>query len=264
MTRRQDNGRRLSRDERQDRILAILAREGAVRIATLAKVFGVTTETARRDLDELGRRGAIIRTYGGGASRSLADEPAIGARGRTRAAERKRIAAAAAALVAGGDVVMIDCGSTTSHFAHALALRAIPLTVVTNGLPIAAALGASAQCRVILCPGVYVDHQRGVYGPATIEFLQRFNANKAFIGAGGLTPAGASDADSFGCAIKRAMIEQAERTILLLDSEKFNAIQFEQACALADLDDMVTEAPPPKPLATALRAAGVRVILARN
>ena len=49
-----------------------------------------------------------------------------------------------------------------------------------------------------------------------------------------------------------------------MDSEKFNAIQFEQACALADLDDMVTEAPPPKPLATALRAAGVRVILARN
>jgi predicted DNA-binding transcriptional regulator YafY len=79
---------RLSQHDRQAKLLALLRREGTVRIATLAKVFDVTTETARRDLDELARSGALKRTYGGGASRSLIDEPGIGIRSRAHAAER--------------------------------------------------------------------------------------------------------------------------------------------------------------------------------
>jgi DeoR/GlpR family transcriptional regulator of sugar metabolism len=118
-----------------------------VRIATLAKAFDVTTETARRDLDELAEGGALKRTYGGGASRSLTDEPGIGTRSRLHAAERGRIAAAAAKIVENRDALMIDCGSTTSLFAHALAARNLHLTVVTNCLPVARAMGTSALPR---------------------------------------------------------------------------------------------------------------------
>ena len=50
---------RLSQPERHAQLLALLRREGTVRIATLAKVFDVTTETARRDLDELAQSGAL-------------------------------------------------------------------------------------------------------------------------------------------------------------------------------------------------------------
>jgi DeoR/GlpR family transcriptional regulator of sugar metabolism len=56
---------RLSREDRQEQILAILKLEGAVRISALAEAFGVTTETARRDLDQLAERGLVMRTYGG-------------------------------------------------------------------------------------------------------------------------------------------------------------------------------------------------------
>jgi DeoR/GlpR family transcriptional regulator of sugar metabolism len=83
---------RLSQQDRQANILALLRRDGVVRIATLARLFDVTTETARRDLDELAGNGALQRTYGGGASRSLIDEPGIGLRGLVHAPERTRIA----------------------------------------------------------------------------------------------------------------------------------------------------------------------------
>ena len=79
---------RLTQQERHAQIAALLRHEGTVRIATLAKAFDVTTETVRRDLDELAESGALKRTYGGGASRSLTDEPGIGVRSRTHAAER--------------------------------------------------------------------------------------------------------------------------------------------------------------------------------
>ena len=255
---------RLSQQERHAQLLALLRREGTVRIATLAKAFDVTTETARRDLDDLAKNGALERTYGGGASRSLIDEPGIGIRSRAHAAERGLIGAAAARMVEPGDALMIDCGSTTSLFANALAARNLHLTVVTNCLPVVRALGTSAQCRVILCPGDYVPRENGAFGADALEFIRKFKANKTFIGAGGLAPDGVTDADSLGCSIKRAMMEQSDRTILLLDSSKYDQVQFERICALADIDELVSEAAPPKKLAAGLKGAGVQVTLAKG
>jgi len=253
---------RLTQQERHAQLLALLRREGTVRIATLAKVFDVTTETARRDLDELAQGGAIKRTYGGGASRSLIDEPGIGIRSRAHAAELALIGAAAARIVEPGDALMVDCGSTTSLFANALAARNLHLTVVTNCLPVARALGASAHCRLILCPGDYVAREGGTFSADTLEFIRRFKANKGFIGAGGLTSEGVTDVDSLGCSVKRAMMDRSDRTILLLDSSKYDLVQFERVCALADIDELVCEKAPPNKLAGVLNAARVIVTLA--
>ncbi|MCC6378297.1 MAG: DeoR/GlpR transcriptional regulator [Burkholderiales bacterium] len=255
---------RLSQPERHAQILALLRRDGVVRIATLARTFDVTTETARRDLDLLAEAGELHRTYGGGASRSLIDEPGIGMRGLVHPAERTRIAAAAASLVANGDALMIDAGSTTSLFAAELAARNLHLTVVTNCLPVATALGVAERCRVVLCPGNYVAREGGVFGPDATAFLRRFRANKAFIGAGGLDAEGLSDADSAGCAIKRSMIELAEQAYLLADSSKFDAIQFERVAPLAVLDGLVTDRTPPRRLTAALRRAKVAMTVARR
>jgi DeoR/GlpR family transcriptional regulator of sugar metabolism len=174
---------------------------------------------------------------------------------------RARIAAAAAALVDPGDALMIDAGSTTSLFAAALAARNLHLTVVTNCIPVAAALGAS-NCRVILCPGDYVAREAGVFGTEAVAFLRRFQANKTFIGAGGLSADGMTDADSAGCAVKRTMLERADRALLLADSSKFDVVQFERIAALSALDDLVTDVAPPRRLASAARSAGVTLRIA--
>ena len=235
-----------------------------MRIATLAKAFGVTTETARRDLDELAESGGLKRTYGGGASRSLTDEPGIGIRSKTHAAERAAIARAAAAMVEPGDALMIDCGSTTRLFAQALAARELHLTVVTNCLPVARALGATPHCRTILCSGDYVVREDGAYGPDAVDYLRRFKANKAFIGAGGVTTEGVTDADSMSCSIKRVMIERSDRAILLVDRSKYDQVQFERVCALADIDVLVSETTPSKRLAASLKTAGVHIVVAAD
>jgi len=253
---------KLTQQGRHAQILALLRHEGTVRIATLAETFAVTTETARRDLDELAASGALKRTYGGGASRSLIDEPALGDRGRTHSAERATLARKAASLVESGDALMIDGGSTTRAFAHALAMRELHITVVTNCLPVARALGANPNCRILICPGNYVAREEGTYGADAIDYLRRFKANKAFIGAGGITTGGVTDADSQSCSIKRAMTERADETFLLVDRSKYDQVQFERVCALSDLDALVSEAAPPKRLAASLKHAGVRVIIA--
>jgi DeoR family transcriptional regulator, glycerol-3-phosphate regulon repressor len=254
---------RLSREDRQEQILAILKLEGAVRIAALADAFGVTTETARRDLDELSRRGMIMRTYGGATSqRSLTDEPNIAARRQERVAERSWIAEHAAGLVSSGDALMIDCGATTALFAQALAKRNLHLTVVTNCIAVATLLGSSANTRVVVCPGDYVAREGGIYGAETVAFIRRYRANKAFIGAGGLTTEGVTDAHSEGSWVKRAMIERAGRTALLIDSSKFQVPLFERVCSLDDIDDLVCDTAVPPELARSLQDAQVQVHVA--
>lgn len=256
------SGARLSKAERQARILARLRSDVTVRIAWLAHELGVSRETIRRDLDALYRHGEINRTYGGAARKSLTQEPGIHERGQRHVAERERIAELAAGLVEPGEALMVDCGSTTSHFARKLAARNLPLTVVTNCLPVATRLAEGARTRIVLCPGDYNRHETGVYGVETVEFLRRFRADRAVIGASGLTCAGPMDADSQGCWVKRTMIARAEESVLLVDSSKFDVAQFEGVCPLAQLHHIVADAPPGAELRRCVEAAGIRLHIA--
>jgi DeoR family glycerol-3-phosphate regulon repressor len=60
------------------------------------------------------------------------------------------------------------------------------------------------------------------------------------------------------------MLERSDRAVLLVDSSKYDLVQFERVCALADIDQLVCEAAPPKRLAASLKGAGVEVIVAKE
>ncbi|NWG72763.1 MAG: DeoR/GlpR transcriptional regulator [Parvularculaceae bacterium] len=252
----------LRRSDRHQRILAALRIYPTARASELAERFQVTSETIRRDLEELAERGLVYRTYGGVVALSKAYEPGVSERERTMVSERGRIGEKAAGLIQAGEVVMIDSGSTTMHFARRLAERAVPLTVLTNRPAIAEVLSADQNVRVILCPGNFSKAEDCAYGPETLAFLKRFNATSAVIGAGGLTRAGLTDVDSEAAWIKRAMIERAERTIAVVDHLKYNLALLEVVCPLQSVSILVSDAPPDDELAEVLQQAGVHLHLA--
>lgn len=253
--------RRLKRDERFEAIIAGLRARPTVRISELAEAFGVSTETVRRDIDALSERGLVDRTYGGAAIHPRIREPAFNERYRQRVAERQRIGDEAAAMVEDGDVLMVDAGSTTTRFAQALAATSREATVVTNCVGIALALGETPGLRVVLCPGDYNAREGGVFGPDAVDFLGRFHADKAFVGASGVTADGPVEGDSAAAWIKRSMIARAARSILLVDHGKFGARALEVVCPLAELDDIVTDAAPDDGLARSMCEAGVTLHL---
>jgi DeoR/GlpR family transcriptional regulator of sugar metabolism len=251
----------MRKSARQQRILAELEASATVRISHLADAFGVSTETVRRDIDELTRQGLVDRTYGGAALRHIGLQPDVGARERIAVAERGRIGRTAAELVRAGDVLMIDSGSTTAQLARALAAARRDVTVITNGLGVASAL-ADGPARVILCPGDMSGRERGVYGPETVAFLARFHADAAFIGASGLTDEGPTEVESRASWIKRTMLDRARRRVLLVDATKFDEAHLEVVCPLARLTDLVTDRSPAGRLAQALGAAGTALLIA--
>lgn len=254
-----------SKAQRHRSILAALGTDPTVRISSLAAQFRVSAETVRRDIEELSRLGAVRRTYGGASVVQAALQPELSSRERMAVAERALIGRVAAALVEPGSVVMLDAGSTTTHFARALAARGIAATVLTNSLNAATELasGAGGGLRVMLCPGEVSAAERGVYGSEAEAFLRRFNADLAVIGASGVTEEGPSEAISRAAWVKRAMLARAPRRMLLADSGKFGRGLLECVCPLGALTDLVTEAPPPAALDAALARADVTLTLAQ-
>lgn len=254
--------RRASKQARQERILTELKATPALRVLELAHEFGVSTETIRRDLDSLSRDGLVSRTYGGAANAPVAEEPALNERDRAYIEERGRIARAAAGLVEPHDVLMVDSGSTTAHFARRLAADFTQITVITNGLSVATALAATPSIRVVLCPGDYDGHEGGVFGPETLAFLDRFTAHRCFIGCSGLSAEGPGEASSGSAWVKRKMIERSGAAILLADRSKFEQASLETVCALDALEAIVSDARAPAPLAKSIGKAGVVLRLA--
>lgn len=180
------------------------------------------------------------------------------------------MAIVAAALVADARVLMIDPGSTMEHVAERLAAT-VPqgisnpaLTVITNGFRCATALAKNPAIRVIACPGTFDEGEVAAFGALAIEFIDRFKADVALIGAGGIDPMGVMDANSEAAAVKRAMIRQAGRTVLAIEGRKFNFAQFERVCGWGEIDDLVTDAALPEDLAAVLGPLGVAVHVAEE
>jgi len=255
------NVMRLRKKERHDLILAEIQTHAAIRISDLAARVGVSGETIRRDLGELGQAGLLIRTYGGATVRPLVSEPGVSERGRAFVDERSRIGAAAAARVSANEVVMIDGGSTTYQVARYLAQIARDITLFTNSAPIAAVVGANPTFRVVLCPGVYDQREASVFGEDTLEFISRFTAHVVIFGASSVSQEGPCDAVSGSAAVKRAMLGRCARSILVVDSSKFGTAALERVCDFSRISELVTNEQPPSDLFADLAAAGTKVLV---
>lgn len=248
--------------ERRQQILLELKLRPHVRVAELADRFGVSTETVRRDMDALSGDGLIKRAHGGASAPSPAFYPGLDERNRHRLKERERIGRRACHLISAGDTVMIDSGSTTLQLARFLAFEGTPCTVITNSLAVAMTLGESKTVDVVLCPGEYLPRESAVVGTETVEFLQRFNANRCLIGASGLWSGGPSEDVRGFAAVKRAMLKCSEERHLLIDSGKFGHRGRSQVSDLSALSSIVVDTEPDSALFDALTRANVEMLVA--
>lgn len=244
---------------RQKLIIADLEINPTVRTSALARQLGVSSETVRRDIEELTRLGLVSRTYGGATGRSLARQPVFDDRNALAVEERAWIGEFACTMVQDGDVLMIDSGSTTARFAQSLAQFPGRLSIITNSVAVANALAGRSDMRVLFCPGEFSARERGVYGVETLEFLKHYYADFAFIGASGLTPEGPTDVEPSAAWVKRTMLSRGERGVLLLDSSKFGKRCLELVCPIEGITDLVSDKAPAGALAERLQGAEVQL-----
>ncbi|WP_373050627.1 DeoR/GlpR family DNA-binding transcription regulator [Thalassovita aquimarina] len=254
--------RRLRKSERREQILLELRLAPHVRISELAEQFGVTTETIRRDVEDMSREGLLSRAHGGASAAPVGAMQNFDERSRDRVEERSRIGRHAAAMVRPGEVIFIDAGATTLQLARFLAFNGTPVTAITNSLQVAMALGQSSATRVIMCPGDYLPAESAVTGTDAIEFIGRHNADQTFIGASGISERGVSEAVPGFAAVKRAMMRQSPQTHLLIDGNKFGQDCLDIIERPAAFRTVIADRAPEKALKQALVGAGVTISVA--
>ncbi|MBS7539151.1 DeoR/GlpR transcriptional regulator [Ancylobacter lacus] len=247
-------------------IVSLLARSGEMSVEALADHLDVSRETVRRDLARLEAEGRLRRFHGGaralGAAAPLPEtEGPFAQRMTQNAGAKQAIARAAAALFEPDSSLFIDTGSTTIAFAEALALRP-PLVAITNAPRIAATLAQHHGHKVFLIGGAYGADAGESLGPLALEQIGKFRADYAVLTIGGLDSGCVMDFDLQEAEVAKAMIERADRLVVLADHSKFDRRAVFEVAPLAQVDVIVTDLPPPGPLARAIADADVRLVVA--
>lgn len=242
--------------DRQRQIMDAARAAGRVSVDGLAGEFGVTPQTIRRDLNELCQQGLLARIHGGAV-------PAMGVTNlgyrdrRALAADAKqRIGAAAAEHIPDNCSVFINLGTTTEQVTRALRPRR-GLVVITNNINVVNILMDSPGKELILAGGQVRPSDGGIVGESAVAFFRQFRADYAVIGASALDPdGGLFDYDLREVAVARTILAHARRAILVADTTKFDRTAPMRIGAVADLERVVTDAPPPARFAEACDAAG--------
>ena len=252
-------------EERQQAIAGAVAQRGRVAVTAVAEHFGVTTETVRRDLALLERAGMLRRVHGGAvpAGTLTVLEPALGERRGTRTEAKRRIAAAALALLPDGSgSVILDGGSSTAALAELLpGDRA--LVAATNSVPIAARLAGAPGITLHLLGGRVRGVTQSAVGESTLGALADLRADVAFLGANGVsTDHGFSTPDEAEAAVKRAMTRAGQQVVVLADSTKLGREHLVRFAALADVDVLVTDDEADPATVAELEEQGIEVLVA--
>ena len=250
-----------SKAARHAHILAQVTQSPSLRVTELAVRMGVSTETIRRDLDELAERRLINRTYGG-AVRTPSTEPSVGERHGLFVAERKRIAHAASARIETGAMVMIGSGATTTHVARRIAVEHKRLTVLTHSFSVATVLALNPTITVIIAPGAYLASEGATVGVFTAKFFSEFSADLAIIGASGLTGEGVTDALVEPAAVYGVIAGRAAATMIVADHSKFDRVFPARFASWREIGTLVTDQRPAGALAETLDRHSVEVVVA--
>ncbi|MDZ5661433.1 DeoR/GlpR family DNA-binding transcription regulator [Nocardioides sp. S-58] len=248
--------------QRRDFLLARLRDEGRVVAKEVAAELGVTEDAVRRDLRELAAAGLCQRVYGG----ALPVSPALGdyaARGSVATDSKRRVAAAAVALVPSGSTVLLDGGTTALEVARALPAD-LAVTVVTHSVTVAAALVEHPTAEVVVLGGRLFKHSAVTSGAAAAESAAAVSADLFFLGVTGVHPeAGLTTGDADEAAMKRLLADRAAETYVLASVEKIGAASPFGVLALDRVAGVITDAPADSRTVRELVALGVPVVDAR-
>jgi len=256
------------KSERQDSILNEVLRRGTVSIGNLAGLLQVSEITVRRDLDELHATGSLERVRGGARPLTLrvrGPEPPIIQRAEEQTSEKKAIGQAALDLVADGDVIVIESGSTTLEFCRAIARRTWNnLQVATNGFLTAEILMHVPGVQLVCIGGYFKAEEMCTFGVLAEDMLGRMHFNKLFIGCRGIDPEGGITTDlqsETEVFTVRAMAAAADQVIILADHTKFSRIFLLRVLPVAKIDTVVTTALTPENILDKLRKQDTQVIV---
>jgi len=251
-----------SRTIRQERIAEYVLQHSSVRVQELATKFNVSVMTIHRDLEDLKRQGVLRKVRGGATAQpSSLFESDIRYRATITPREKAAIARSASRLVEPGQAVMLD--DSTTSLALAKLLPAFEyLTVITHSLSVLRELSPHKHVHLVALGGDYLPHYDAFAGILCEQAITSLRVNLLFTSTSAVLNLMAYHQEQGIIQVKRAMINSAERSILLVDSTKFGRSALHQLARLQDFDLVIVDDRLASPTLQEMRNAGINVELA--
>lgn len=247
-------------EQRHLAILDELQRSGRVLAREMAERLQVSEDTVRRDLRELSSRGVLQRVHGGAlpVSPALAN---LAKRSDIATDEKQALGRQAASMVADGQLVFVDGGTSTLAMVRQLpaTLRA---TVATHSPVIAAALIEHPGVEVLMLGGRLFKHSGVAVGAGVARAIQSLRVDCFFLGATGVQAGfGLSTGDAEEAQVKALLMASAAETVLMASSDKLGKVSPYRIAPLSALTTLiVTRGADPAEL-QALRVPGLEIVV---
>ncbi|MGY6029481.1 DeoR/GlpR family DNA-binding transcription regulator [Phytobacter sp. AG2a] len=227
---------------RLEQIMDYLKGHNLVTVDQLVSATNASPATIRRDLIKLDQEGVISRSHGGVTlNRFIPSQPTTLEKMQRNLTEKHAIATAAASLVKAGDAIVLDAGTTMIELARQL--THLPLRVITSDLHIALFLSEFKQIEVTIIGGRIDDSSQSCVGEHGRRLLQGIWPDLAFVSCNGWDmEKGITSPTEEKAALKRALIDNAQRRVLLADSSKYGAWSLFNVARLDSLTDIITDA----------------------
>jgi len=247
-------------ETRKKFILQQLDAHEKVSLATLAQKFNVSEMTIRRDFNELESRGLLVRKYGGAVkTEAIENLFSFNRRMETNGVQKKAICEAAEQFIEDGDIIFIDCGTTLFRLASLVKNKRI--RVITNSLPVISELMYSPTVKLTIIGGDIDADRQASYGEVTERVIREFSADKAFVGADGISIGhGLSSYDEKEAMVTKTMIEQSKQIFLLCDSSKIEKDSYFRFAPVSAVNYLITDTFENPRLAGLYREQNIQII----
>ncbi|MCF0238098.1 MAG: DeoR/GlpR transcriptional regulator [Sphaerochaetaceae bacterium] len=246
---------------RRNEIIRILSQKKSVSVEELASFFKVSNVTIRTDLDDLAKKGLLMRTHGGAIYSEVAIKIRLSSNTVNEAAHQKdKICEKAATFIQDGESIIIDNGSTAFRVARHIGHKNI--TTYTGSVLAINELINEDSVELIILSGLLRKNSLGAIGPLTNVCLNQIHANWLFLGASAVAKdLGILSSNLVEAETKRNMVKCVDKVCLLVDSSKFSSnASGGKVCFWDEIDYLVTDSISNEDR-TAIEEYGVKVII---
>ena len=226
------------KDERQFKIRQLIQDQHKIKISDLATHFQASGETIRKDIIELEDSKIIKKEHGYALLLEEPDEMPISLRNQEYIEEKKQIMKQACTFIKEGMVIYLDAGSTC--LAGIPFLQSIHnITIVTNSIFVAYKC-ARLDMHVILIGGNISNNAYRSYGNFASETIDYIHIDVAILGTKGFKDNNGFTTYENEYELKRHILQQSEKIIVVTDKNKFNAQPEYTYCKFKEVDVFIS------------------------
>jgi DeoR family transcriptional regulator of aga operon len=248
--------------ERHKYILDDLKTAGFVTVSDLAHRMEVTMVTIRKDLKNLEDKGLLYRSHGSATPVSpYVSDRSVQVKKLEQVEEKTKIAIKALEYLEANEAILIGSGTTVVAFAQAIP-KNFKLTILTAAMNVNLALMDTSEIELVQLGGVVRKSSSSAVGHYAEQMLRGFACSKLFLSVDGISlEHGLTTSNMMEAHLNAQMIRSVQKTIVLVDSQKFGRKGFGKICELDDIDVIITDAGIPDIYREKLEERGIEVVV---